>query len=419
MATLVQKYRLYLRRLSGVSQHQSGLNNSFMGPQEAAFGPISSLNGLDLQTLAVAGQLPAQSLATLQAAGLGRSNPKSGIPMPLVDQRNLFSFEAPKFRYGEGHQQQQQQQQLSNSGKQINLLHGIPTNMEPKQLATLRQSVQPFGSINMQVNAHGNDNSSLLMQMAQPQSRQQILNETTGNHISRIPSSMGQPVLSNGMAGGLLTRNVIGENGRGAGFINPVSQGPSVVEFQMNHTAELAGNSFPLGTNSGMANMQSKGLLEEVNSEMKGSRGFVPSCDIFNELHQPKSQDWELQNVGLTFNASQHANNVPGNLGGVSPSVLVHQAFSSGQKSGHTMSVPVVSKVMFSMGPGNEHGNPHNISQNLNAIVDGSLRVKTEKFLDPTCEITPFAEHYGQEDLMSALLKQVSFGLCILVVACF
>ncbi|RVW39957.1 Two-component response regulator ARR1 [Vitis vinifera] len=360
VASHLQKYRLYLRRLSGVSQHQNGLNNSFMGPQEATFGSISSLNGLDLQTLAVAGQLPAQSLATLQAAGLGRSTGKSGLPMPLVDQRNLFSFEAPKFRYGEG---QQQQQQLSNSSKQMNLLHGIPTTMEPKQLATLRHSAQSFGSINMQVNAHGNDSSSLLMQMAQPHSRAQILNETTGNHVSRIASSMGQPVLSNGIAGGLLTRNVIVENGRGAGF-NPVSQGPSVVEFPMNHTAEFA------------------------SSEIKGSRGFVPSYDIFNELHQPKSQDWELQNVGLTFNASQHANSIPGNLG-VSQSVLVHQVFSSGQKSGQNMNTPVVSKAMFSVGAGSEHGNTHNISQHLNTLVDSSSR----------------------EDLMSALLKQQQEGI--------
>ena len=48
VASQLQKYRLYLRRLSGVSQHQSVLNNSFMGPQEATFGPMSSPNGLDL-----------------------------------------------------------------------------------------------------------------------------------------------------------------------------------------------------------------------------------------------------------------------------------------------------------------------------------------------------------------------------------
>ena len=85
-----------------------------MDSQKATFGPISSLNGLDLQTLAIAGQLLAQSLATLQAAGFGRSTGKSGLPMPLVNQRNLFSFEVLKFRYGEG---RQQQQKLSNSSK--------------------------------------------------------------------------------------------------------------------------------------------------------------------------------------------------------------------------------------------------------------------------------------------------------------
>ncbi|KAE8038053.1 hypothetical protein FH972_010599 [Carpinus fangiana] len=172
VASHLQKYRLYLRRLSGVSQHQSGLNNSFMSPQEAPFGPMSSLSRLDLQTLGgVSCQLPAQSLAIVQAAGLGRSTTKSGIQMPLVDQRNIFSFENPKLRFGEG-----PQQHLSNS-KPINLLHGIPTTMEPKQLATLHQSAQSLGSLNMQVNAHGGLSSPLLMQMAQPQSRGQILNK--------------------------------------------------------------------------------------------------------------------------------------------------------------------------------------------------------------------------------------------------
>jgi two-component response regulator (ARR-B family) len=139
---LLQKYRLYLRRLSGVSQHNN-LNNSFLSPQEASFGTISPMNGLDLQTLAAAGQLPAQSLATLQAAGLGRSTVKPGLSMPLMDQRNLFSLENPRLRFGEG------QQQLLSSNKPTNLLHGVPTNMEPKQLANLHQSAQSLGNLNM------------------------------------------------------------------------------------------------------------------------------------------------------------------------------------------------------------------------------------------------------------------------------
>ncbi|KAL2506820.1 Two-component response regulator ARR2 [Abeliophyllum distichum] len=129
VASHLQKYRLYLRRVSGVSQHPNGLNSSFMGPPDVTFGSISSLNGLGLQALAASGQIPPQSLSTLQAAALGRM-------APLIDQRNIFSYENQKFRFGEGHQQ------LNDNSKQLKLLHGIPTNMEPKQLATMHQSAE-------------------------------------------------------------------------------------------------------------------------------------------------------------------------------------------------------------------------------------------------------------------------------------
>ncbi|KAM3202544.1 two-component response regulator ARR1 [Capsicum annuum] len=62
---VLQKYRLYLRRLSGVSQHQNGLNNLFMGHPEATYGTMTSFSGLELQALVATGQLPIQSLATL------------------------------------------------------------------------------------------------------------------------------------------------------------------------------------------------------------------------------------------------------------------------------------------------------------------------------------------------------------------
>ncbi|GAB4843059.1 arsenicals resistance [Ancistrocladus abbreviatus] len=121
VASHLQKYRLYLRRLSWVSQHQGGLNNSFLGHQDTSFGTMSSLSGIDLQALAVAGQLPAQTLATYQAAGLSRPGVKPGISLPFIDQRNFFSFENPKLRFGEGQQQQQQQQLGNSNAKQINL----------------------------------------------------------------------------------------------------------------------------------------------------------------------------------------------------------------------------------------------------------------------------------------------------------
>ncbi|RZC04454.1 Two-component response regulator ARR2 isoform C [Glycine soja] len=400
VASHLQKYRLYLRRLSGVSQHQNNMNNSFLSPQEATFGTISSINGIDLQTLAVAGQLPAQSLATLQAAGLGRPTGKAGVPMPLMDQRNLFSFENPRLRFGEG-----QQQHLSTS-KPMNLLHGIPTNMEPKQLANLHQSTQSIGSLNMRVNASATQGSPLLMQMAQSQPRGQMLSENIGPRVPRLPSSLGQPTVSNGISNGLLGRNGIAGNNRGPAY-NPVPPSSSLLSFPMNQTSEMSvNNSFPLGSTPGISSITTKGSFqEEVTSGIKGSGGF-PSYDIFNELHHQKPHDWEITNPNLTYNASQHANPLQGNID-VTPSVLVHQGFSSTQQTGQSRDAALIGKAMFSMGEGLEQNNFQNASQNLNPLLlDNSIRVKAERIPDASSQTNLFPEHYGQEDLMSALLKQ-------------
>lgn len=392
---------MYLRRLSGVSQHQNNLNNSFLGSQEATFGTISSINGIDLQTLAVTGQLPAQSLATLQAAGLGRSTAKAGVPMPIMDQRNLFSFENPRVRFGEG-----QQQHLSSS-KPMNLLLGIPTNMEPKQLANLHQSTQSIASLNMRVNASSTQGNPLLMQMPQSQPRGQMLSENTAPRVPRLPSSLGQPTVSNGISNGFLGRNGIAGNNRGPAY-NPVPPNTSLLNFPMNQSSEVSvNNNLPLGSTPGISSITTKGSFqEEVTSGIKASGGF-PSYDIFNELHHQKSHDWEITNPGLTYSASHHGNPLQGNID-VSPSVLVHQGFSSTQQTGQSRDGTLIGKAMFPVGEGSEHNNLQNAVQHLHPLlVDNSIRVKAERIPDASSQTNLFPDHYGQEDLMSALLKQV------------
>ncbi|CAN0855580.1 Two-component response regulator ARR1 [Linum grandiflorum] len=405
VASHLQKYRLYLRRLSGVSQHQNNLGNSFM-PQDPGYGPLSSLNGIDLQTLAVTGHLPAQSLATLQAVGLGRAVTKSRIPIPVVDQRNLFSFENPKLAYADS-QQQQQQQHLSG-GKQMNLLHGIPTNMEPKQLVNLHHSGPSHGSMNVQVNSHGGQN--VLMQMSQPQSRGQMLNDTVvANHGSRIPSTVGQPIMSNTLPSGIMPRNGIDESNRPMGY-NPAPQSSSMMNFPLNSSAELRSNNsgYPLQNNPVVANLTSKGgaFQEDAASEMKGAQGFMPSYDIFGDLNPQKSHDWELQNVGMTFNAS-HQGSIEVGTSGVS-----HQGFSSSQGSVQNRNAAIVSRPMFS---GVEHvNNTISVGQHMNNLYSENNNpvsvVKVER-IDTGNQTTLFHEQFGQDDLMSALLKQQQGGI--------
>ncbi|KAJ8528784.1 hypothetical protein K7X08_030428 [Anisodus acutangulus] len=398
VASHLQKYRLYLRRLSGVSQHQNELNNSFMGRPDATFGAISSLNGLDLQAIAAAGQIPAQSLATLQAAALGRSATKSAISMPLGDQRNLFSFENSKLRFPEG------QQQLNNSNKQIDLLHGIPTNMEPKQLASLHHPSQSFVGMNMQVNSTTQHNNSLLMRMSQPQPRAQMLNgANNGSQVSRLPLSMQQSLSSEGIPGAVLAQSGIVDNVRGTVY-NPVSQASSMVDFSVDQRQELQSYNFSLGSNSsGMSTLTNRRMLhEEVNSDMKGSRGFPSNYDIFNELHQPKSQNWGLQNVGSTFDSSHHPS-IQGTQG-VSSQLLLQQGISSTHNSGQNRNDPS-GKPMYSNGEESGHSNPMGGPQ-LNSVGRNMLAVKAERFPDADYQSTFFPEQFGQDDLMSTFLKQ-------------
>ncbi|KAH6785929.1 hypothetical protein C2S51_038384 [Perilla frutescens var. frutescens] len=397
VASHLQKYRLYLRRLSG--QHQNGLGNSFMSPQDPAFGSMSSLSGLDLQALASSGQIPPQSLATIQAAALSRATNKSGISVPLVDQRNLFSFDNPNIRFLDGQQQH-------NNGKQVNLLHGIPTNMDSKQLAALHQSAQPFGNMHINVHSQSGQSNSLLTQLVQPQSRTQMLNEVGSNQVLNLPASVGQPGLSQPIPGAVFGRYGI-DNVRAPTY-NSLSQPSSVVDFSRSQGMELSGNTIPLASNSGITTFTSKGMLQEdLNSEMKGSRSFLPSFDAFNELNQNRTEDWSLQNVGSTFETAQHSN-VQGRLD-VAPSVLVQPGFPSDQRNGHIRTTSV-NKAAFSAASG--LGNITNLGQQLTSSqADNSLRIKSERLPEMGFQNSIFPDQFGQEDLMSALLKQQQEGI--------
>lgn len=86
VASHLQKFRLYLKRLSGVAQ-QGGVPNSFCGPLETN-AKLGTLGRFDIQALAASSQIPPQTLAALHAELLGR--PTSTIMLPSMDQPSLL-----------------------------------------------------------------------------------------------------------------------------------------------------------------------------------------------------------------------------------------------------------------------------------------------------------------------------------------
>ncbi|KAK9091458.1 hypothetical protein Sjap_024635 [Stephania japonica] len=95
VASHLQKFRLYLKRLSGVAQQQGGIPSTFYGPGDSN-AKICPLGRIDIQALAASGQIPAQTLAALQAEVLGR--PTGSIVLPAMDKSALLqaSLQGPK-----------------------------------------------------------------------------------------------------------------------------------------------------------------------------------------------------------------------------------------------------------------------------------------------------------------------------------
>lgn len=94
VASHLQKFRLYLKRISGVGPHQNGLSSSLCGPVEPNT-KAGSVGRLDFQALAASGQIPPQTLAALHAELLGR--PSGSLVLPAIDQPVLqASRQVPK-----------------------------------------------------------------------------------------------------------------------------------------------------------------------------------------------------------------------------------------------------------------------------------------------------------------------------------
>ncbi|KAG6407609.1 hypothetical protein SASPL_130605 [Salvia splendens] len=86
VASHLQKFRLYLKRLSGVVHQQVGLASSYCGPVEQNL-KLASLGRIEFQALAASGQLPPPTLAALHAE---ISRPTGNLILPGVDQRTLL-----------------------------------------------------------------------------------------------------------------------------------------------------------------------------------------------------------------------------------------------------------------------------------------------------------------------------------------
>lgn len=187
----LQKFRLYLKRLSGVTQHHPGLPNPFCGPVSTNIkgGPLARL---DFETLVASGHIPPQALAVFEeelltqngskqpvreiAFGqpllkcgppttLARQFPQSNLSNitinPSLDMPSSFSNWPSNNDFAQIIQQQQQQQQQQVVGSVVSV---------PQPSASL--NVQPSCLVipsSQQMNTYQLSDSAILASQSQSQ----------------------------------------------------------------------------------------------------------------------------------------------------------------------------------------------------------------------------------------------------------
>ncbi|CAA6658628.1 unnamed protein product [Spirodela intermedia] len=175
VASHLQKFRLYLKRLSGVAQHQGALHNSMCGPVDSGtkVGPLSRL---DIQSLAASGQIPPQTLAALHAELLGR--PSTGMVLPGLEQPVILqpSLQGPKCIPVD-------HREVTFGKPLMKCPSGMSKHFQPAGIAVEDMSPSGFGSwVPSHLSSVGNpsisglsgpQNGNMLVQMLQQQQQQQ------------------------------------------------------------------------------------------------------------------------------------------------------------------------------------------------------------------------------------------------------
>lgn len=144
VASHLQKYRLYLKRVSGVAPQPGGLGSTFAGVPETTFG--ASGGGLgDFRALAT-GQMSPQTLVTsLQAGLLGRLGPNSS-GVTSIDPSLLLRFAAIQGANSDALSRPSYGPLISNSGS----LHpSISSGLDMKHLSQGSQQILPFGQLDL------------------------------------------------------------------------------------------------------------------------------------------------------------------------------------------------------------------------------------------------------------------------------
>uniref|UniRef100_A0A2P2K3T6 Two-component sensor histidine kinase bacteria n=1 Tax=Rhizophora mucronata TaxID=61149 RepID=A0A2P2K3T6_RHIMU len=186
VASHLQKFRLYLKRLSGMAQ-QGGMSNALCGPVDSNV-KLSGHGRFDIQALAASGQIPPQTLAALHSELLGRTTGSlfTIMDQPTLSQASVQGSKCMPVEHGVSFGQPSVKCQ-SNISKH---LQNMPSAGEVVSGFGVWPS-NSLGQVGSSTNLGGMDtqNCNIMMDILQQQQQQQLQKQQQQPQLSSLPET--------------------------------------------------------------------------------------------------------------------------------------------------------------------------------------------------------------------------------------
>ncbi|GKU87164.1 hypothetical protein SLEP1_g1608 [Rubroshorea leprosula] len=335
VASHLQKYRLYLKRLSSVATQQANLVAAF-GSKDPSYLHMGSMDGFgDFRTLSGPGSLSSTSLSSYQPGGmLGRLNSPTALSLHgiaasgMIQQGHSQSLSTSAYTLGKI----QPTIYPANQNQNTNLLQGIPTSLELNQLSQIKSPTQigDFNHVNdpaffgvasrfpdARVTICGSSNSvstasgnGMLLQ-ANPHQTQS--RGAFGNKPSLAVASQSQDSFNMDVQGSnFIDSNRCNHNWQGAVQLSklpssslPISEAFGHEQLSCNNLqANFSWSSSQMGNNTSdlASSMAITASLEDSRGDMQCQNGM--NSDVIQKMNYPAKQQWEEHGYNQNLNRS-------------------------------------------------------------------------------------------------------------------
>ncbi|XP_021658255.2 two-component response regulator ARR18 isoform X2 [Hevea brasiliensis] len=426
VASHLQKYRLYLKRISSVASQQANMVAAF-GAKDSSYLRMGSLDGFgDFRTLSGPGRLSSTSISSYTPGGmLGRLNSPGGLTLRAISSSGLLQSGHSQSLSNSVNTLGKFQPSLLPASQGANLFQGVQSSVEPNQLQaksnthigefnrnddtagfTLATSFSDgrvtIGGLNNTVSSSTSNPLMLQVNPQQSQSREAFATQSSLSVPSLNQESFDVDVHG---SSNFLDHSRCTENWQGAVQLSKFTTNSLPLSEPFSHdslsTSNLRDNisSTISQIGNGLNDFSSSSVLATPSDSRVDMQGQTSSMgDVVQNMSYNSRQRWEEHSQDYNPNLNNSFSNI--------------NSFVSGNGVVGSLSQTMDQRKKFDVPL---HGQLNNVTPSIfqhgeveNSALDPKMRSNEDYLLEQTKSQNGFAQNNYEslDDMMNAMIKR-------------